>query len=72
MRTTIDIPSDQLQHLDELAEQNSNSRAEAVRRAVEERLARDAGFGLWSHGIPPDAGRDGLRLQQTLREEWPF
>jgi Ribbon-helix-helix protein, copG family len=76
MRTIIDIPSDQLHELDAWAQHRRISRAEAVRRAVKDLLARaanpaNAGFGLWAQGqaIPPE--RDGLRLQQALREEWP-
>jgi hypothetical protein len=76
MRTIIDIPPGQLQDLDNWAQRHNISRAEAVRRAVKDLLTRvaspaDAGFGLWRQGqaIPPE--RDGLRLQQALREEWP-
>jgi hypothetical protein len=80
MRTIIDIPSDQLQSLDRWALSCKISRAEAVRRAVGDLLDRvatpkDTGFGLWLQDkpsgcqLPPE--RDGLRMQQDLREEWP-
>jgi hypothetical protein len=80
MRTIIDIPSDRLQSLDRWALSCKISRAEAVRRAVGDFLDRvanpkDTGFGLWVQGkpegyqIPPE--RDGLRMQQAMREEWP-
>jgi len=80
MRTIIDIPIDRLQHLDRWASSCKISRAEAVRRAVGDFLDRMAtptedGFGLWVQGqpdgykLPPE--RDGLHIQQALREEWP-
>lgn len=80
MRTIVDIPSDRLQSLDRWASSCKISRAEAVRRAVDDFLDRvaspkDAGFGLWVQGkpdgyeLPPE--RDGLRMQQAMREEWP-
>lgn len=81
MRTIIDIPADKLQNLDRWALSCKISRAEAVRRAVGEFLDRvanptkESGFGLWvqdkpnGYQIPPE--RDGLRMQQAMREEWP-
>lgn len=80
MRTIIDIPSEQLQHLDQWASICKISRAEAVRRAVGELLDRvaptqESGFGLWVQDKPPGyqlpAERDGLAIQRSLREEWP-
>jgi hypothetical protein len=80
MRTIIDLPLDRLQSLDRWALSCNISRAEAVRRAVGDFLDRmakpnESGFGLWvqdkpeGYVLPPE--RDGLRLQQALREEWP-
>ncbi|MDO8318741.1 hypothetical protein [Rhodoferax sp.] len=80
MRTIIDIPNDRLLLLDQWASSCKISRAEAVRRAVGDFLDRmatpkDTGFGLWVQGkpelyqLPPE--RDGLRMQQAMREEWP-
>ena len=80
MRTIIDIPNGTLQSLDRWALSCKISRAEAVRRAVGDFLDRvatpkDTGFGLWVQGkpagyqLPPE--RDGLRMQQAMREEWP-
>lgn len=80
MRTIIDIPENRLQHLDQWASSCKISRAEAVRRAVNDFLDRITspngdGFGLWvqnkpkGYQLPPE--RDGLRMQQALREEWP-
>jgi hypothetical protein len=31
---------------------------------------KNTGFGLWSQGEPIPAERDGLRLQQAMRDEW--
>jgi hypothetical protein len=76
MRTIIDLEEEQLQRLDAWALQERISRAEAVRRAVQQLLQRsepaaDAGFGLWRQAGPLTPERDGLALQQALRDEWP-
>lgn len=70
MRTIVDLPPAQLEALDLLCRREGISRAEAVRRAVAEHLARhqaDPGraFGLWS------ARRiDSVEYQRRLRREW--
>lgn len=74
MRTIIDLPTEQLNSLSVLCEQEHLSRAEVIRRAialyVEERLTPNLGeaFGLWrkrkKHVV------DGLIYQQRLRNEW--
>ena len=76
MRTMIDLEDSQASNLDAWAKVEKISRAEAVRRAVNLMLERvtppqGTGFGLWIQGqsIPPE--RDGLALQQALRDEWP-
>ena len=80
MRTIIDLEESQVNRLDAWAKAEKVSRAEAVRRAVNQMLERDAapqgtGFGLWAQidksgkGVPPE--RDGLVLQRALRDEWP-
>lgn len=75
MRTIIDLTSEQLARLEEVAEREGISRAEAIRRAVDSayaevaagssRAARDAAYGLWK-------GRkiDSLRYVDRLRDEW--
>ena len=78
MRTIIELEESQASRLDAWAKSQRLSRAEAVRRAVAQLLERAApkpgsagtGFGLWAQGqaVPPE--RDGLTLQQALREEW--
>ena len=71
MRTIIELPSDQLTALDALCARDGISRAEAVRRAVAEHLARersarpDEAFGLWRRRPV-----DGVAYQQRLRGEW--
>ncbi len=80
MRTIIDLEDKQASRLDAWAKAEKVSRAEAVRRAVNQMLERSAatkgtGFGLWAQGavpgtrVPPE--RDGLVLQRALRDEWP-
>ncbi len=75
MRTIIDLTDDQLSRLEEVAEREGISRAEAIRRAVDAAYAhvggrttaaaRAAAFGLWK-------GRkvDALRYVDALRDEW--
>jgi len=71
MRTIVDIPEQQIEALKALGEQEGLSRAELVRRALAEYLARhqgeagEAAFGLWR-----DRPHDGLSYQHELREEW--
>lgn len=71
MRTIIDLRTEQVDALDAVCRRDSISRAEAIRRAVDELLEREAriaakqAFGLWK-------GRDidGLKYQEALRREW--
>lgn len=75
MRTIIDLTDEQLARLEEVAEREGISRAEAIRRAVDTAYAdvdatrydeaRQAVFGLWK-------GRkiDALRYVDGLRDEW--
>ena len=72
MRTTIDLPEEQVQRLGELCRREGVSRAEVVRRAVADYLnvhrtreRRDA-FGIWRNRRP-----DGLEYERRLRREWP-
>lgn len=80
MRTIIDLENNQAIRLDAWAKAAKVSRAEAVRRAVNQMLERatapqGTGFGLWAQGnaigkgVPPE--RDGLVLQRAMRDEWP-
>ncbi|MEJ7760645.1 MAG: ribbon-helix-helix protein, CopG family [Gemmatimonadaceae bacterium] len=71
MRTIIEIPEHILSRLDEEAERHAISRAEAVRWALTEYLARrttprtDAAFGVWkSKPVDPLAHED------SIRNEW--
>jgi hypothetical protein len=77
MRTIIDLPEEQVQALAELCARENISRAEAIRRAVEEflraerqdevefRRALQATFGIWKNrGIDTDA------YLSELRKEW--
>jgi metal-responsive CopG/Arc/MetJ family transcriptional regulator len=71
MRTIIDIPDSLLKEVDALAEREQISRAETVRRAMTEYLAKrstsrpDAAFGIWkSKHIDP------LDYEDSLRGEW--
>lgn len=70
----MDIPDDKLSALDALARRKSWSRAEAVRRSIDQMLeaekaaemaALDEAFGGWAH-----LGIDGLEYQHAIRAEW--
>jgi hypothetical protein len=71
MRTIIDLKEQQVDALKELSIKTRLSRAELIRRAVNEYLVKmkpqdhkDA-FGLWKNKAP-----DGLVYQEALRREW--
>ena len=82
MRTTITIELEdaRVSRLDAWANSETVSRAEAVRRAVNQMLERSAapqgsGFGLWTQGKAVGskvfADHDGLAMQRAMRGEWP-
>ena len=71
MRTIIDLPDDQIKALATICEQTRFSRAELIRRAVDEYLLRhlpeqdDHAFGLWK-----SRAEDGLSYQNRVRKAW--
>ena len=71
MRTIVDIPREQLDALAVVCRCLNISRAEAVRKALDEYLAKlreaepNEVFGLWkNHGVDARAHED------SLRDEW--
>jgi hypothetical protein len=75
LKVAIDFDDSQVARLDAWAKASKVSRTEAVRRAVDQMLERNAppigtGFGLWAKAaVSPE--RDGLTLQKEQRDEWP-
>jgi len=71
MRTIVDLPEPQIERLREMSDRQGLSRAELVRRAVADYLARHQGegceeaFGLWQK-----RKTDGLDYQEQVRKEW--
>jgi hypothetical protein len=71
MRTIVDLPSEQIEHLKVLSGRSRLSRSELVRCAVAEYLQRhgqaqaDVAFGVWR-----DAPRDALAYERAIRDEW--
>ncbi len=71
MRTIVDLPTEQIEALKRMGKRSQLSRAELMRRAVAEYVARhqpdqgDDAFGLWKKQPV-----DGVEYQQHLREEW--
>ncbi len=70
MRTIIELPEDQVNALAELCKLERISRAEAVRRALGEMLARkqskgrEQAFGVWKNR------GDSRKIVENLRQEW--
>jgi predicted DNA-binding protein len=69
MRTSISLPRDQIEALDEIAKRRGVSRASVIREAVAGLLDRegelDFAFGLWGN-----RKIDGVQYQRKLRREW--
>lgn len=71
MRTIIEIPEQQLERMKPVLQQEGISRAELIRRAVNEYLKQyqqiedTSAFGIWA-----DRSKDGLEYQEALRSEW--
>ena len=71
MRTIVDLPDQQIEALKRMSESVRVSRAELMRRAVNEYLARhqpaldDEAFGLWKN-----RKTDGAAYQEHARAEW--
>jgi Arc/MetJ-type ribon-helix-helix transcriptional regulator len=71
MRTIIELPQEQLSHLDAHCRRENVSRAEAIRRAIaamlQDRSKADVAgaFGLWR-----DRGADAHDDLERLRDEW--
>ena len=76
MRTTINLPPDQMKALDGYRQKEGISRAEAVRRAVASFLPSNRGKYFNFHKDPAFGSSRGFRredsseLVQRLREEW--
>ncbi len=71
MRTIIDLQDTQIEALKNIGKRVGLSRAELIRRAVNEYLqhhhaeTNEEAFGLWAKHE-----QDGLTYQEALRKEW--
>jgi hypothetical protein len=71
MRILVDVPTPDLQLLDEVIKRRTISRAEFIRQAIATSLTpyrrkmNHAAFGAWS-----DTAEDGLAYQDRIRGEW--
>lgn len=71
MRTVIDIPDDQIEALRQISERANASRAEVIRRAIADYVARqepdvgDDAFGVWQ-----ERKGDALEIEDAIRSEW--
>ena len=70
MRTLVDLPERELEQLTALSRSRKTSRAELIRQAVAGYLAQNKAGVEDSIGLWKDRGVDGLKYQETLREEW--
>ena len=72
MRALIDLPEKLMKEIAAVAERDEMSRAEAVRRAVADYVAKrsmgrpGAAFGIWK-----SKNVDALDYEDRLRNEWP-
>lgn len=72
MRTLVDIPDEQIEALAAICFKENTSRAELIRRAIGDYLAKKSQdeidvFGLWkihNHSV------DGMEYQDSVRDEW--
>ncbi|HAT8014343.1 ribbon-helix-helix protein, CopG family [Citrobacter rodentium] len=72
-RILLDLSDDVLQRLDDLKKQRNLSRAELLREAIEQYLAKQGlaentisnALGLWQ-----GCEEDGVEYERKLREEW--
>lgn len=73
MRTIVELPESLVNGLAEVCEKDSISRAEAIRRAVDNYLKvyqpaksdDDSAFGVWK-----SRGVDALQYEDEIRSEW--
>ncbi len=71
MRALVDIPEQDLQHLNRISKLDKVSRAEVIRRAITAYIAPrrgsgiDEAFGLWA-----DRKEDSRKYLEKLRHEW--
>jgi metal-responsive CopG/Arc/MetJ family transcriptional regulator len=71
MRIFVNIGDNQLRALDQLSKEDKRSRADLIREAIEDYLAKRCGkqigdaFGLWGK-----TKVDGLAYQRKVRNEW--
>ncbi len=72
MRTLVDIPDNQVEALASICAEEKVSRAEIIRRAIRDYIAKKSpetvdAFGLWKK----ESGfSDGLEYQEKLRGDW--
>jgi metal-responsive CopG/Arc/MetJ family transcriptional regulator len=70
MRTLVDIPDKQVEILAEISKSMNLSRAELIRRAIDDYVYKHKpqpieAFGLWKNNDV-----DGLTYQEQARAEW--
>jgi metal-responsive CopG/Arc/MetJ family transcriptional regulator len=71
MRTILEIPDEKIVILDSMSVSQKISRAELVRRAIDQYIIdnaavrRGANFGIWKH-----KKIDSLAFEKKLRNEW--
>ena len=71
MRTIIEVPADDIKHLDRIVKQQNKSRAAIIREAIrlyleDKTVGPDkAAFGIWK-----EKKAEGLEYQKELRSEW--
>ncbi len=69
MRTLVDLRTEQVESLDKVADGEGISRAEAIRRAVEQYLQIKSAPRKSAFGLLKGCEIDGLRLQRESRQD---
>lgn len=70
MRTIVELPSEQVSHLDAHCRRERISRAEAIRRAVSMMLAAAGAEATRAFGLWRGRSEDALAQLESLRDEW--
>lgn len=71
MRALVDIPEQDLQHLNRIGKLDKVSRAEVIRRAITAYIAPRTGSGIdEAFGAWADRKEDSQEYLEKLRREW--
>lgn len=70
MRTLVDIPDNQVEVLAAISKSMNLSRAELVRRAIDDYVSKHKPQPMEAFGVWKNQNVDGLTYQEQARSEW--